>query len=81
MMFKRYADELSSPRSVVTRFPFGRPLGEPSKPDQHRVIIDDALRFLAEARKPGQVLELPYLWRREDFSAILDARGARQLAE
>ncbi|MCH7953478.1 MAG: UDP-N-acetylglucosamine 2-epimerase, partial [Chloroflexi bacterium] len=44
MMFKRYAEELSPPRSVVTRFPFGRPLGEPGQPDQHRLIIDDALR-------------------------------------
>ena len=68
---------MQPPRVVHVRFPFGRPLGEPGNPQQHRVIIEDALAFLAEAQGPGALLELPFRWRREDYRKILEERRTK----
>ena len=80
MMYKERAERTRPPRVAHVRFPFGRPLGEPNNPDQHRVIIEDALRVLETATEPGTIVELPYRWRREDYGRILAERGARQAA-
>jgi D-proline reductase (dithiol) PrdB len=70
MMFKEMEGKVRPPRVVHVRFPFGRPLGEPHNADQQRVILEDALDTLARATTPGAVVDLPYRWRREDYSAI-----------
>ena len=80
MMYKERAERTCPPRVAHVRFPFGRPLGEPNNPDQHRVIIEDALRILETATEPGSIVELPYRWRREDYSRILSERRAKQAA-
>ena len=41
MMHRGMAEKIRPPRVAHVRFPFGRPLGEPNNPDQHRVIIED----------------------------------------
>ena len=74
MMFKHQWAAVKPPRTVITHFPFGRPMGEPGNIAQQRVIALDALKFLAEAKEPAQYLELPYKWRREDYEAILASK-------
>ncbi|MBI4200378.1 MAG: hypothetical protein HY535_07900 [Chloroflexi bacterium] len=69
MMYKEMAEKVRPPRVAFVRFPFGRPLGEPGKPDQHRVVIEDALRILETATGPT-IVALPYRWRREDYARI-----------
>ena len=76
MMYKQVADALKPPRVAYVRFPFGQPLGEPGNADQHRVVIEDALRLLTTATEPGIVEELPYRWRREDYAKIRSQRGS-----
>ncbi|MBI2861928.1 MAG: hypothetical protein HYX89_03815 [Chloroflexi bacterium] len=71
-----YGKRLVLPRSLVVRFPFGRPFGEPDNSDQQRVILEDALGLLATAKEPNAVVELPYRWKREDYAAIRAARGS-----
>ena len=78
VMYKEMAQKVRPPRVAHVRFPFGRPLGEPNNPDQHRVIIEDALRVLETATEPGSLVELPYQWRREDYARIRAERGARK---
>lgn len=56
------------------QFPFGRPLGEPGNADQQRVMIQDPLGVLMDAKEPGALRALPYRWRREDYAAILKQR-------
>lgn len=51
-------------RAAALRFPLGNPLGEACKPDQQRVILSDLLRIAVAATEPGQIVELPYRWRR-----------------
>ncbi len=75
MMFKETEERIRPPRVVHVRFPFGRPLGEPDNVDQQRVIIEDALEVLATSSTAGEVVDLPYLWRREDYAAIRSARA------
>ena len=75
MMYKQVADALKPPRVAYVRFPFGQPLGEPGNADQHRVVIEDALRLLTTATEPGKVEALPYRWRREDYAKIRSRRG------
>ena len=80
MMHRAMAEKIRPPRVAHVKFPFGRPLGEPNNPDQHRVIIEDALHILETATDPGSVVELPYRWRREDYARIRAERVARQAA-
>ncbi len=74
MMYKQVADALPSPRVCYVRFPFGVPLGEPGNADQQRVIVEDALHLVLNAKDPGTLREMPYRWRREDYSKILSDR-------
>ena len=75
MMYKQVADAVRAPRVAYVRFPFGQPLGQPGYADQHRVIVEDALRLLTTATEPGTVESLSYRWRREDYAAIRAGRG------
>ena len=75
MMYKQVADALKPPRVAYVRFPFGQPLGEPGNVDQQRVVLEDSLRLLNTATVPGNVVSLPYRWRRENYAAIRRERG------
>ena len=77
MMYKEVAEKTTPPRVVHVRFPFVRPMGEPDNSDQHRVIIEDALRMLETATEPGTIVSLPYRWRREDYARIRQDRSLR----
>jgi hypothetical protein len=52
-------------------------MGEPGNAEQQRVIAEDALRILETATEPGNLVSLPYRWRREDYSRILRERRGR----
>ena len=60
--FRHVAEEMGYPRSVITRFPFGRPIGPPGDGDTQRVVVDAALELLGNATAGGSVVELdvPY---------------------
>ena len=74
-MYKQVADALRPPRVAYVRFPFGQPLGEPHNAEQHRVIVEDALKILSTTTERGIIHELPYRWRREDYAQIRQIRG------
>tara|TARA_B110000263_G_scaffold181406_1_gene158979 strand:+ start:185 stop:418 length:234 start_codon:yes stop_codon:yes gene_type:complete len=69
-MYKEMADVIKPPRTVHVKFPFGRPMGEPNNKEQQKVIAMDALNILSSSNTPGQITELPYKWRREDYIKI-----------
>lgn len=79
MMYKEIISKLQIPRTLHVRFPFGRPMGEPNNPDQHRVILEDALKLLQRAKEPGEVVYTGYRWRREDYGAIRRERETAPL--
>lgn len=80
MMYKELLEKLQIPRTLHVRFPFGRPMGAPNDPDQHRVILEDALQVLETAKAPGTVEYSPYRWRREDYGAIRRERAGSLVA-
>lgn len=46
-------------------FPFGHPLGRPGDVDTQMGIVRAALRLLEEAKEPGEIRELDYVWPQE----------------
>jgi hypothetical protein len=74
MVDQTRAEYMSVPRSLILRFPFGRPFGAPGNPEQQRVVLEDALIMLSSARMPGEIRNLPYRWHREDYGRILAER-------
>ena len=66
---REYSEQVKPPRSVFLRWPFGHPLGEPFNRNQQRTIVLDCLEHLYAVDTPGTIIDLPYIWRRHDFSA------------
>lgn len=66
------AEQVSAPRGLSLRWPFGHPLGEPNNVPQQMTIIHAALHLLATAHQPGVLRELPYRWRRETWNLPTD---------
>jgi D-proline reductase (dithiol) PrdB len=75
-----YSVKVKPPRTVFLRWPFGHPLGEPFNALQQRVVLAEAFRALCSVSRPGEIVDLPYRWRREryeggDIGAILAPCG------
>ena len=52
---------------MFLRWPYGHPFGEPFKAAQQRAVLRAAFKALAEIAEPGQIVDLPYRWRREKY--------------
>jgi hypothetical protein len=55
------------PRTVFLRWPYGHPFGEPFNAAQQRTVLRAAFKALVEIAAPGQIVDLPYRWRRETY--------------
>lgn len=52
------------PRACYVRFPAGNPFGEAGNAEKQRRILRDMLTWARAPNEPGQVVRLPYDWRR-----------------
>ena len=72
---------VGAPRAVTLRYPAGNQVGEAGKPIQQRTILSWVLQAAADMHSPGNILELPYRWRRfpveEQPVYAGESRGAR----
>ena len=72
---------VGAPRAVTLRYPAGNQVGEAGKPIQQRTILSWVLQAAADMQSPGNILELPYRWRRfpveEQPVYAGESRGAR----
>ena len=50
------------PRSVAIEYPYGRPVGQVGDKQGQRAVLLETLSFLEKARRPGEVLHLPFIW-------------------
>jgi hypothetical protein len=50
------------PRSAAIEYPYGRPVGQVRDKEGQRRVLLKALDFLEKAKKPGEVLHLPFTW-------------------
>lgn len=65
---REFTEKVQPPRSVFLRWPFGHPLGEPGNIKQQHAIIMEALNALYTITTPGEIVDLPFRWRRHDYS-------------
>jgi hypothetical protein len=63
-----YTEKVRPPRSVFLHWPFGHPLGEPGNVLQQRTVLFETFKALYAIPKPGEIIDLPFRWRREDYS-------------
>lgn len=66
-----YTAKVCPPRSVFLKWPFGHPLGEPNNIPQQRAVLFEAFRALYSIKTPGEIIDLPFKWRREDYSVYV----------
>ena len=66
---RQYTEKVRPPRSVFLRWPFGHPLGEPGNVRQQRAVLFEAFKALYAIEVPGEIIDLPFRWRREDYSS------------
>jgi D-proline reductase (dithiol) PrdB len=66
---REYSEKVRPPRTVFLKWPFGHPLGEPGNVQQQRAVLFEALKALYAFNAPGEILDIPFKWRREDYSA------------
>ena len=62
-----YSEKVRPPRTVFLRWPFGHPLGEPGNAEQHKAVVQEALKALYRIKEPGTIIDLPFRWKREDY--------------
>jgi hypothetical protein len=74
MTFREVAQIMRPPRAVYVRFPIGLTLGGPGAVAQQRLVVEDALALLEEAREPGSLRVLPYKWHGTDYESLLADR-------
>jgi len=68
MLLRDIAEKVKAPRTLLLRWPFGHPLGEPGNREQQRTVLHAALTLLVEASVPGTIVEPGYRWRRERYT-------------
>ena len=52
---------------MFLRWPYGHPFGEPFNAAQQRAVLRAAFKALGGIAEPGQIVDLPYRWRREKY--------------
>mgnify|MGYP001217591858 CR=1 FL=1 len=70
---REYSEQVRPPRTVALRWPFGHPLGEPGQVRQQRAVLCEALKAVASIDTPGTIIDLPFKWRRHDYSGYREA--------
>ncbi|MGW8312709.1 MAG: hypothetical protein ACWGOL_05735 [Desulfuromonadales bacterium] len=66
---REFTEKVRPPRTVFLRWPFGHPLGEPGKVLQQRAVLLEAFRALYCIATPGEIIDLPFRWRRHDYQS------------
>ena len=66
---REYTEKVKPPRTVFVKWPFGHPLGEPGNSKQQRAVVLEAFRALYSIDTPGEIIDLPFKWRRHDYDS------------
>jgi D-proline reductase (dithiol) PrdB len=65
---REYSEKVRPPRTLFLKWPFGHPVGEPDNIPQQRAVLFEAFKALYEIDTPGEIRDLLFKWRREDYS-------------
>ena len=66
---REFTEKVRPPRTVFLRWPFGHPLGEPGNVRQQQVVLLEAFRALYSITTPGEIIDLPFRWRRHNYQS------------
>jgi len=64
-LVRSISDKIKPPRTVFLPWPFGHPLGEPFNVAQQRKVLMAAFYALSTIKNPGEILDLPFRWKRD----------------
>lgn len=64
---RQYTEAVKPPRAIFLKWPFGHPLGEPFNATQQKSVLATAFRALFMMRTPGEIVDVPLRWRREQY--------------
>jgi hypothetical protein len=56
------------PRAVFVNFPLGHQTGRPNDPAIQRSIVREAMRAFETISRPGEIVQLPFVWDPNDRS-------------
>ncbi len=57
-----YQNLVGMPRVAAIEHPFGRPYGDVDDVETQTAVLRAALAVFSEAREPGHVAQLPFVW-------------------
>lgn len=75
---REYSEKVRPPRTVFLKWPFGHPLGEAFNKAQQLVVLEHALNALTGIQTPGEIVDLPFRWRREKYELPAWAGGGER---
>jgi hypothetical protein len=64
---RSYTEKVKPPRAIFLRWPFGHPMGEPGRRDQHFAVLREAFNALHAIESPGTIIDVGWRWRREAY--------------
>jgi D-proline reductase (dithiol) PrdB len=78
---REYTEKVQPPRTVYVKWPFGHPLGEPGNIRQQRAVILEAFKVLYSSTTPGEIVDLPFRWRRYDYDSYAEPESLVPIRE
>ncbi len=66
-LVKEMTQQVKPSRALYIQHPFGLTLGDVGDCATHAAIFNDCLRYAAEEQPPGTIIDLPYLWTKDDL--------------
>jgi hypothetical protein len=64
-MMPAYQTSIGAPRVAAISHPFGRPFGDVGDTEGQTAVLRAALDVLVNARRPGEIIHLPFQWPEE----------------
>jgi D-proline reductase (dithiol) PrdB len=71
---RSFSEKVKPPRTVFLQWPFGHPLGEAFNVAQQRTVLMATFGALSSITTPGEIVDLPYKWRKEKYSLDKEAQ-------
>lgn len=64
---RRLSEKVKPPRTVFLKWPYGHSLGEPFNVPQQKAVLVAALNALFSITVSGEIVDLPFRWKRESY--------------
>ena len=69
---REFTEKVKPSRTIYLKWPFGHPLGEPFNVRQHRAVLIEMFNALYTIKKPGEIIDIPFKWKRESYNRYFE---------